>query len=54
MARGPSPRVPGASKLPASSMIAIFTPVPGPTDPGLRAAGGSGFDAIWCDASLIP
>ena len=35
-------------------MMPIFTPVPGPTDPGLRSAGGSGLDAIWCDASVIP
>src|SRR5437763_1140065 len=35
-------------------MIPICTSVPRPTDPGLRTAGGSGFDAIWCAASVIP
>ena len=28
--------------------------MPGPTEPGLRAAGGSGLDAIWCEASVMP
>ena len=40
--------------LPASSMMAIRTPVPCPTDPGFRAAGGSGLEDIWCDASVMP
>ena len=29
-------------------------PVPGPTEPALRAAGGNGLEAIWCEASVIP
>jgi hypothetical protein len=32
----------------------IPTLVPGPTEPGFRDAGGSGLDAIWCAASVIP
>ena len=35
-------------------MMPILTPVPMPTVPGLRSAGGSGLDAIWCEASVIP
>ena len=32
----------------------VVVPVLGPTDPALRADGGSGFDAIWCAASVMP
>src|ERR1700729_1915326 len=46
--------MPVASRFPASSMMPILTPVPGPTEPGLRSAGGCGFDDIWCEASVIP
>ncbi len=35
-------------------MIATSTPAPRPTAPGLRWPGGSGFVAIWCDASVMP
>src|SRR5688572_29830531 len=49
-----SPAVPEGKRFPSISMIAIFTPVPGPTDPGFLAAGGRGFEAIWCEASVIP
>jgi hypothetical protein len=35
-------------------MMLIRTSVPRPTDPGLRAAGGSGLDDIWCAASVMP
>ena len=50
----PSPRAPGPRSAPPSSMIATSTPVPVPTDPGLRSPGGSGLHAIWCAASVIP
>src|SRR5438876_7979871 len=33
--------------------MATSTFVPRPTLPGLRTAGGSGFEVIWCDASVI-
>jgi hypothetical protein len=50
-----SPRAPGASRFPALSMIPIVVvPVFGPTDAALRDDGGSGFDAIWCAASVMP
>ena len=49
-----SPRSPGPRSAPPSSMIATSTPVPVPTDPGLRSPGGSGLHAIWCAASVIP
>ena len=39
---------------PASSMIAISGPAARPTDAGLAHAGGSGLDAIWCAASVMP
>ena len=45
---------PSADDCPAASMMPILTPVPGPTEPGLRAAGGCGFEHIWCDASVMP
>ena len=38
----------------SSSRIAISVPVATPTVPGRRSAGGSGFEAIWCAASVIP
>ena len=46
--------VPWSSSEPASSMIATLTPAPMPTAPGLRASGGSGFVAIWWEASVMP
>src|SRR5436190_13469515 len=45
---------PDGSRLPLSSMIATSGPAATPTEPGLRARGGSGFEAIWCDASVMP
>ena len=50
----PRPAPPAGTALPCSSRMAMRTPVPGPTEPGLRAAGGSGFEDIWCDASVMP
>src|SRR5205823_4687810 len=35
-------------------MMPISGPAATPTEPGLRARGGSGFEAIWCDASVMP
>ena len=35
-------------------MMLMRTSVPRPTDPGLRSAGGSGLDAIWWAASVMP
>ena len=35
-------------------MMLIFTLVPRPTEPGSRGPGGSGFDDIWCAASVMP
>jgi len=35
-------------------MMLICTSVPRPTEPGLRSSGGSGLDAIWCAASVMP
>src|SRR3954447_1172374 len=49
-----SPASPIGRCWPALSMMLIFTSVPRPTEPGLRSDGGSGFDAIWCAASVIP
>ncbi len=49
-----SPVAPGASSVPSSSMIATSGPAAMPTEPALRLAGGSGFEAIWCAASVIP
>src|SRR5262249_56466469 len=34
-------------------MMPTSTFTPGPTLPGLRVPGGSGFDVIWCDASVM-
>src|SRR3954454_5293466 len=49
-----SPVSPGLKSSPASSMIATSGPAATPTEPGLRARGGSGFEAIWWAASVIP
>ena len=49
-----SPLAPCLSTLPSTSMMATSTPVPGPTEPAFRSAGGSGFDAIWWAASVMP
>src|ERR1700719_2298561 len=35
-------------------MIPMWTPAGDPTELGLRANGGKGFDAIWCAASVMP
>ena len=35
-------------------MMLMRTSVPRPTEPGRRAPGGSGLEAIWCAASVIP
>ena len=42
------------SNAPSGAMMAISGPAAGPTLPGLRAPGGSGFDAIWWAASVMP
>ncbi len=49
-----SPTCPRESSFPSSFMMAISGPAGMPTDPGLRARGGSGLQAIWCEASVIP
>jgi len=35
-------------------MTPTLTSAPQPTDPALCSDGGSGFEAIWCAASVIP
>ena len=35
-------------------VIPILVPVCTPTEPGIRAAGGNGFDDIWWLASVMP
>ena len=47
-------RVPLRFLRSSSAMIAISGPAARPTVPGLRSAGGSGLDAIWCVASVMP
>ena len=49
-----SPRSPTGRCRPSPSMMLIPTSVPRPTDPGSRAPGGSGLDAIWWAASVMP
>ena len=49
-----SPDSPVGRSFPPSPRIPICGPAARPTEPGLRASGGSGFDAIWCAASVIP
>ena len=49
-----SPGCPAASSWPAGSTMAISAPAGTPTEPGCRAAGGSGFEVIWWLASVIP
>ena len=43
-----------AGCAPSSSMMATSGPAAMPTEPGLRGCGGSGLDAIWCAASVMP
>ena len=49
-----SPPLPSGSKVPSASAIAICVEVGTPTEPGTRAAGGSGLDDIWWLASVMP
>ena len=49
-----SPASPAARNRPAGSMTEISAPAGTPTDPGTRAAGGSGLEVIWWLASVIP
>ena len=40
--------------VPSLSAMPISVPVATPTEPAIRFPGGSGFDAIWWLASVIP
>ncbi len=53
-ARRPRPRRRRSAAASSSSRIAISVPVGRPTEPPRRSPGGSGFDAIWCAASVMP
>lgn len=49
-----SPRSPVLRALPSSPRIEISTPWPRPTEPGeCSPFSGSGFDVIWCEASVM-
>ncbi len=40
--------------MPEASTIRTSAPAETPTEPGTRPPGGSGFEVIWCVASVIP
>ena len=49
-----SPSIPPSRNRSSSSAIRSSGPAAIPTEPGLRGAGGSGLEAIWCVASVMP
>ena len=48
-----SPSSPGPSSAPAAFITETSGPAAIPTVPGLRGAGGSGLQVIWCAASVM-